>query len=71
MSERFTTLQGKMGEWIANGVRLGWLIDQDTKHVYNYRPDAPVEELENPATISSDPVLPGFTLDLREIWQVG
>ncbi len=34
-------------------------------HVHSYRPNAPAERLENPETISGDPVLPGFTLDLR------
>jgi Uma2 family endonuclease len=67
-SDRLGDLQGKMEEWIANGVRLGWLIDPEPRHVYVYRPDAPVERHDNPETISGDPVLPGFVLDLREIW---
>jgi len=28
----------------------------------------PVEEMEGPETISAEPVLSGFVLDLREIW---
>jgi hypothetical protein len=28
-----------------------------------------VECLENPATISGDPELPGFVLDLAKIWE--
>ncbi len=67
-SDRLPTIQRKMDEWITNGVRLGWLIDPNAKRVYVYRPSAPVDELENPASVSGDPVLPGFTLDLREIW---
>jgi Uma2 family endonuclease len=67
-SDRLGDLQGKMEEWIANGVRLGWLIDPGPRHVYVYRLGAPVERLENPAELSGDPLLPGFVLDLREIW---
>ena len=67
-SDRLQDVQDKMAEYLANGARLGWLIDPDPRHVYVYRPDAPVERLENPETLSGDPVLPGFVLDLREIW---
>jgi Uma2 family endonuclease len=61
-------VRAKMEEYLANGARLGWLIDPGPRHVYVYRPSAPVERLDNPDTISGDPVLPGFVLDLREMW---
>jgi Uma2 family endonuclease len=67
-SSRLRDAQDKMAEWVANGAQLGWLIDPRFRHVYVYRPDAPVERLENPAELSGDPLLPGFVLDLREIW---
>ncbi len=68
-SDRLTTLEAKMREYLANGARLGRLLDPETRTVHVYRPDAPVETLSNPAQISGDPVLPGFTLDLRPIWE--
>lgn len=67
-SDRVSALQRKMAEWIDNGARLGWLIDPDAKRIYVYRPSAPVEQLDNTATVSDEPVLPGFTLDLSGIW---
>jgi Uma2 family endonuclease len=67
-SDRLRNLQDKLAEWIANGARLGWLIDREPRHVYVYRPDAPVERLDAPDTLSASPVLPGFALDLREVW---
>lgn len=67
-SDRVSALQRKMGEWIANGVRLGWLIDPDAKRVYVYRPDAPMQQLDAPTTVAGDPVLPGFVLDLSMVW---
>jgi Uma2 family endonuclease len=61
-------LQDKMAEYIANGVRLGWLIDRYEARVWIYRPGKTVECLENPTTISGDPVLPGFVFNVAEIW---
>ena len=68
-ADRLSTLQAKLREYIANGARLGWLIDPDTKKVHVYRPDRPVEILDNPQTLSGDPELPGFVLDLVPVWQ--
>lgn len=67
-TDSLKVLQDKMEEYIENGVLLGWLIDRKHKKVYIYRPGMAVECLENPATISGDPVLPGFVLDLSNIW---
>jgi Uma2 family endonuclease len=67
-TDRLLDLQDKMREYIANGVRLGWLIDPLDKRVYVYRPGQPVETLDDPATLSGDPILPGFVLHVRELW---
>jgi Uma2 family endonuclease len=58
-----------MEEYIQNGVQLGWLIDPRERQAYIYRPQNQVEHLENPTRISGDPVLPGFVLELQEIWE--
>ena len=67
-SDRLTRLQAKMREYIENGTRLGFLIDPRNKRVYIYRPEAEVETLEEPSSVSADPVLPGFVLQLEEVW---
>ena len=64
-SDSLNALQDKMREYIDNGVQLGWLVDPAYKRVYIYRPQTPVEELQNPETVSDDPLLPGFALNLR------
>ena len=69
-SDRLSSLQENMQEYLDNGAQLGWLIDPPGRAVYVYRPNHPVERLENPATIAGDPVLPGFVLDLQKIWEV-
>jgi Uma2 family endonuclease len=68
-SDSLSTLQDKMEEYIENGVSLGWLIDAAERKIYVYRPDKEVEVLENPTEISGEPLLEGFTLNLREIWE--
>jgi len=58
-----------MQEYIDNGTQLGWLIEPGERKVYIYRPHVPVEWMDNPALISGEPVLRGFTLDLQAIWK--
>jgi len=70
-SDRLNTLQAKMQEYLDNGARLGWLFDPPNRVVYVYRPNQPVKHLENPTTISGEPVLPGFVLNLQRIWEPG
>ncbi len=60
-------LRAKMEEYLAQGVRLGWLIDPRDATVEVYRPGRPVERLDRPATLSGEDVLPGFVLDLKGI----
>jgi Uma2 family endonuclease len=67
-SDTLPELQEKMSEYIANGTQLGWLIDPRQFKVHVYRPGRPPEILEKPDSISADPVLPGFTLNLAEVW---
>ncbi len=67
-TDRLGYLQEKMQEYLANGVRLGWLIDPQEKRVHVYCPPLRVEIRDNPSHIAGDPVLPGFRLDLSEIW---
>lgn len=61
-------LKEKMEEYLDNGARLGWLIDPKSKSVYVWRPGQPVEYLKKAHSVSGDPELPGFALDLQEIW---
>jgi Uma2 family endonuclease len=65
---RFRMLQAKMAEYIDNGAQLGWLLDPFKKAIYIYRPGESIQYLENPASISGDPVLPGFVFQVSEIW---
>lgn len=69
-SDRRETLEAKMQEYLAAGLQLGWLIDPQQAQVGVYRPDRAPEWLDRPATLSGEPVLPGFDLDLQGFWPV-
>lgn len=67
-TDSLSVLQEKMQEYLDNGARLGLLLDPEQGRVYIYRLSVPVEELEDPETISGEPILAGFFLDLSQIW---
>ena len=58
-------LRLKMAEYVGNGAQLAWLIDPANHQVHIYQPDATPEVLDNPETISGEPVLPGFVFEVR------
>jgi Uma2 family endonuclease len=67
-TDRLKTLQGKMAEYLENGAQLGWLIDPAERKVHIYKPDQAIEILDNPTSVPGDPLLPGFTLQMKAIW---
>ncbi len=67
-NQRYEDLQAKMQEYLDNGVKLGWLIEPQGKTVEIYRLGQPVEVLNNPQTLSGEDILPGFILDLSQIF---
>ena len=67
-NQRYEDLQAKMQEYLDNGVKLGWLIEPSANIVEIYRAEKQVEILDNPQTLSGEDILPGFVLDLREIF---
>ena len=71
-SDNLAVAQAKMQEFQANGVKLGWLIQRQTKRVEIYRSGQPtgqpMEVLIAPQTLSGENILPGFVLDMNRIW---
>jgi Uma2 family endonuclease len=68
-SDTLKEIQFKLGEYLANGARLGFLIYPPKRQIYVYRPDEAIVCLNQPNSVSGDPELRGFTLDLTKIWQ--
>ena len=67
-SDRLIDVQIKMQEYLNNGTRLGWLIDPESKSAQIYRQNQRVEVQNAPNSLSGEDILPGFELDLQEIW---
>ena len=68
-SQSVANQQQKMADWIDAGVKLGLLIDPESKTAWLYRPDGSVRQYARPATLSMEPEMPGLTLDFAEIWE--
>ena len=67
-SDRLPPLQAKMGEWIANGVAVAWLIDPLEKAVTIYRPGEQPELLAQPTSVQGTGPIAGFELVLARVW---
>ncbi|MDX6530009.1 MAG: hypothetical protein QOH41_2299 [Blastocatellia bacterium] len=67
-TDSLKSLTEKMEEYIANGAQLGWLIDPFERKVHIYRPGMAAEILNDPETVSGDPLLKGFVLQVRALW---
>ena len=67
-TDRLPQVCDKMVEYLENGALLGWLIDPFEFRVYVYRPEHELVILKNPDTVSADPLLPGFTLNVMKLW---
>lgn len=68
-SDNLEPLREKMREYMANGASLGWLIDRKNRKVEIYKQGWDGSILDKPCTLSGEDVLPGFVLDLIEVWQ--
>ena len=68
-SDSVVRQQDKLKQWMAYGARLGWLIDAYNDKVWIYREgqDEP-EELNRPAELSGENVLPGLIVNMARIW---
>ena len=66
-TNRLKRIKEKMEEYIANGARLGWLLDPLQNRATIYVSGQQAQEIEEPTILRGDPVLPGFRFDFREI----
>ena len=62
------SLQQTMDEYMANGCRLGWLLDLKNQHAYVYRTGENSQKIDNfLETLSGENVLNGFSLELKRL----
>jgi Uma2 family endonuclease len=57
-------LRARLLEYVASGLRLGWLINPQDQQVEIYRAGQEVEVVSTPTTLSGEGVLPGFELQV-------
>lgn len=68
-TDRIGKLKKKMTDtWIANGVRLAWLIDPLQEKAYVYRENGSFETFDEfDHVLSGENVCPGLTFDLSKM----
>jgi len=62
-------LSRKLRSAIRRGVRLGWLIDEAHRTVHVFHPTRKPKVLREGDLLSGEEVLPGFTLDVDELFR--
>lgn len=67
-SNLWTEMQRKVGDYLAAGTRLVWVVDPPTRTVTVYRPGAQASRLEAGAELDGGEVLPGFRVALGELF---
>ncbi|MBT9331270.1 Uma2 family endonuclease [Paracidobacterium acidisoli] len=66
-SDSLAEARRKMESWIANGAKLGWLVDPYSRNVLVYEPGQSVRVEAGDKVAGADPVA-GFDLDLAAVW---
>ncbi|OIN59713.1 hypothetical protein BLX24_07550 [Arsenicibacter rosenii] len=69
-TDNLNQLHDKMGIWLKNGVRLGWLVSPRDGKTFIYKPDAPVVTKLFTETLTGDDVLIGFETILADILEL-
>ena len=67
-TDRFRAVARKVREYLAAGARLVWVIDPDERSAVVYRADGTISEYEEAGVLDGEDVVPGFTLNLADIW---
>jgi len=67
-SDRLAAVQQKMESWIANGVKLGWLVDPYAKEVHIYTQGV-APRIEAGGQVAGSGPVEGFVLELEEVWR--
>jgi Uma2 family endonuclease len=62
--QSLSELRTKMTEYVASGLRLGWLINPQDQQVEIYRAGQAVQVVSMPTVLSGEDVLPGFELQV-------
>ncbi len=67
-SDQLAAQQEKMEMWVAQGARLGWLVDPFDASVWIYRPEQEAEQVERPESLTATEIAEDLTIDFTRIW---
>ncbi len=67
-TDTLTGSKKKMERWMANGVRLGWLLEPKRERVWVYRPENNAPQIESGSYVEGSGPVSGFRLDLEQLW---
>ena len=67
-NDRAGQLQAKVEQWIEYGVKVVWLVNPERRSITVYRSLSDVQVLHEDDTLTGEPVLPGFTCPVAEIF---
>jgi Uma2 family endonuclease len=65
---RWSEIEEKVADYLAGGTRLIWVVDPRERRVVVRYPDRPPMMVAVGDILEGEDVLPGFTLDLRELF---
>ncbi len=67
-SDRRSEVEAKVRDWLRGGARLVWVLDPDPRTVTVYPGDQVPRTLSEAETLTAEPVLPGFSVPIRELF---
>ena len=68
-NDRMRQVADKIGEFLEVGVPIVWVVDPKYRTVNVYRSLSDTERLTEKDTISAEPVLPGFSVQVAEFFR--
>ena len=70
-SDAASEVLAKVEDWIEAGTRAVWIVDPRRHTVTIHRPNAPLRVYRESDSIDDEPLLPGFSITLQEIFRTG
>jgi Uma2 family endonuclease len=63
-------LQSRIAHYMRAGVQVLWVVDPEAEKVTVWKPGDVPMDYEAPAKLTAEDILPGFQLDLEEVFSV-
>lgn len=70
-SENLPDLMSKVAEYFQSGAQEVWLLFPEGRVVRRYRDVFTVETLTEEQTLTGEPLLPGFAVQVKELFELG